>query len=140
MLLVTERVSIRDEPIQAQNEQEVTTPLEYCGETPIEEPHISYFNRRSQPTTNLFEGGSYVLPRTNPAYRGSPVKRDYQMAESPKKGMSLKADKTLPEHTKFELPIDDEEFKQRVAATKLRFACQGKEFGGTFGQRPTESD
>ena len=89
---------------------------------------------------NPFEGRPYTLPRIDPAYRGSPVKRDYQMAESPKKGTSLKADKTLAEHTKFELPIDNEEFEQRVAVTKLRFARQGKEFGGTFGQRPTKSD
>ena len=28
----------------------------------------------------------------------------------------------------------------KTLVTKLQFACQGKEFGGTFGQRPTKSD
>ena len=46
----------------------------------------------------------------------------------------------LAEGTRVELPINEEEFEQRVVAEKLELACKGKELNCTYSQKLTKPD
>ena len=121
----------------APNKREELTPIEYCDEAQEEAPHISYFNRRSEPPVNPFrvnveDGQEY------PYSSRSPVKqRDSRMFESPSKRSACLS---VTEETRVELPIDDKEFERRTMAAKLEFAKAGANGGSIYSQRPIESE
>src|SRR6266568_7844914 len=136
-----ERVSADEGLEQAQEEFRPTTPIDYCGEVQKEEPPYSYFNRRPDHMTIPYGEGVNAKPQIDTSIRGSPTKRrDPLMEGSPNKAMSFMIDSTLAEGTRVELPINEEEFEQRVVAEKLELAHKGKELNCTYSQKLTEPD
>ena len=129
------RVSKEQEPNQVQEENRPVTPLDYCSETQKNEPLMSYFNKRQNYTVTLYlEDGNPAVQR-DPSVRGSPVdQRDQQLSRSPNRVAPQNTDEMRAAETRMELPIEDEEFKYRVLAEKLRLARKGKESGSIYGQ------
>jgi len=126
---------------RAQEEFRPTTPIDYCGKVQKEEPPYSYFNRRPDHMAIPYGEGINAEPQIDTSIRGSPMKwRDPLMKGSPNKATSFLIDLMLAEGTRVELPINEEEFEQRVVAEKLELAHKGKEFSCTYSQKLTEPD
>lgn len=141
MKTLRERVSADEGSEWAQEEFRPTTPIDYCSEVQKEEPPYSYFNRRPDHMAIPYGEGVNAEPQIDTSVRGSPMKwRDPLMEGSPNKATSFMIDLTLAEGTRVELPINEEEFEQRVVAEKLELARKGKELNCTYSQKLTEPD